>query len=155
MGHVLAMERLHSEGLLAWLVGFSGFEYMEIGGLANYDISSPILVIYRYGIIGMIVLMLLLTLTLRQAWLMLKNVRMIPEEIAVVFGVILYISLCVPMAFFRATVFSENFNTLSWFVILLSWMQVIYRDYAFQKIAGNDTPVISESIPAELSEIRR
>lgn len=154
MGHVLAMERLHSSGLLGWLVGYSGFESSQIGGLAGYDISSPIFVIYRYGIIGIIVLILLLTLTLRQACLMLKNVRMIPEEIAVVFGVILYISLCVPMAFFRATVFAANFNKLSWFVILLGWMHVIHRDYAFQN-AGNDTPVISESMPAELSEIRR
>jgi len=132
MGHKIALNKLKSGGMKSWLAGFGGFATIRPSGPKGieYDINSPILVIYRYGIIGSIILLFLLTSAFKLSWLIFKNVPMIPEELAVVFGVFFYLTFNISGAFIRGTDLVNDFTFLSWFVILLSWMWVIYRDSA-------------------------
>jgi|GEM_PF-4974897 len=127
MGAVLAREELFAGGWFAWLMGFGGFVYGEIGW-TGYDINTPILMIYRFGLVGLFAILFLLIRAFKLGWHMLNNLRMSPEELAVVVGVMLYIVTGLVGSFLRGFSFSENFQTLSGFIILLAWMEVIYRD---------------------------
>lgn len=126
-GFILASSALSHEGWLAWGIGLGGFLYSSIGP-TGYDINTPILAIYRFGIIGLAVILFLVVRALKMAWRMLDSQRMTPEEVAVIIGVFLYTFFSVAGSLFRGFSLSEDFQSLSGFVILLSWMEVIYRD---------------------------
>lgn len=135
-GALLAKEELSAGGLVAWITGFGGFKYPELGSL-GFDINGPILMIYRYGIIGLVLILFLLGVAFKKAWSMFLHIPMKPEETVVVIGVMMYISAGLLLCFFRGFLFSNNFNDLSSFVILLAWMEVIYRDYSIEKSLQN------------------
>jgi len=131
-GFILTASALSHEGWLAWMMGFGGLLYSEIGP-TGYDINTPILAIYRFGIIGLAVILFLVLRAIKMAWRMLDRQRMTPEEVAVVIGLLLYVLFSLAGSIFRGFSLSENFQSLSGFVILLSWMEVIYRDSLVRK----------------------
>lgn len=129
MGHILTLNAINFGGWKAWLLGFGGVISGQIAPPRNYDINSPILMIYRFGLLGLSILLLMLWLAFRRALDMVINMDMLPEETAVVLAVIVYIAVWLPGSFIRGMAFSETFSMLSWFVLWLAWTEVIYRDY--------------------------
>ena len=128
-GTRFALKILSSGGLTAWLFGFSGFIPIEIDvGWNRLDINSPVLMVYRFGIVGLVIVLILLYRTFRLSSQMLKTVHMNPEETAIVIATILYIVIGLVGSMFRGFAFAYTFPSLSGFIILLSWIEVLYRD---------------------------
>lgn len=146
MGRINAEKELSENGALAWIVGFGGYRSSRIAGMrrfqgGNYgfDVNGPILMILRYGVTGLAAVVALLLLAFRKAFSMLRRMRMSAEENAVVFGVLLWIAMVSVSSVFRGFEFSENFTYLSFFVVLLGWSEVIYRDRGVARLHAGST----------------
>ena len=127
LGRLLAINALNRGGWLAWTFGLGGLLYQEIGFL-KFDINTPILGIYRFGIIGIIIFVNICVSAFLTANILLRKVQLSHEETAVIGGVLIYICVTWLGSFIRGFELSENFQHLAGFVVLLSWMDVIFRD---------------------------
>ena len=97
-------------------------------GDSGYDINGVMLMVYRFGIIGVLVWIFLLVRIFQLIGYMLRNINMSPEQLAVVVGVVAFLVMALVVSMFRGFPFSASIGYLSPFIILLAWMEVIYRD---------------------------
>ena len=107
----------------AWVAGFSPFHYS-----IPMDINLGfLLTVYYYGLGGLIVLLWLLGASVVQALRLLRS-RLIPEERALVYAVVIFIAIYVANGFVRNMVFNEAGRSVIVFSICLGWLQVIWHD---------------------------
>jgi hypothetical protein len=128
VGHQLAMEQLEKDGPMAWMFGYSGFFLTRTMGRFSYDVNSPIVMVMKFGLIGTALLLYGLILIFLKAVRMLLSGDHGAEEVAVLYGIFLFILIWLPGSFLRGSVFAENIRMLSWFGIWVAWMEVVDRD---------------------------
>ncbi len=127
IGTRLAWQILSDAGVLAWLTGLGGFQALDAtpGG---FDITTPLLMVFRFGFVGALALLFLLMRALGLVTFLLRRDDVTAAELAVAIGIGVKITIGLLESMLRTLVFSENFSYLAGFVILLSWAEVIYRD---------------------------
>ena len=127
MGAKLAWTALNNAGLRGWLLGV-GWD-AELGD-KGYDINTPILGIYRFGVVGLMVLLALAFQVARVALALVRTQNLDAHECAIVAAVLTYSLVSVLGSGFRGFGLAENFMRLGGFVVLLSWLEVVYQERA-------------------------
>lgn len=126
-GAAIVWNKLNIHGIVAWLFGFGGFVSGEIGS-SNHDINTPLMAVYKFGIIGLTLCFFLFYKVAQSVFYVLKHISLTAEELSIVIGVAVCLINFAGASFLRGFPLVENFHVLGTFIILTAWMEVVIRN---------------------------